>query len=126
LTPTQDGAIMAPSNKRRVQMKYGVSFNCYVDNEEIGEGEEPTLNYVGDDLDKIEQFIVTDAKRQNYNQGGRWKCVRDHEMVGYLTNLSDGEIVSVIVEYDEDMDDDEDGYVLCVIFNDPPSPRVIG
>lgn len=98
-----------------MEYKYGVSYNCIIRDdgvgyEEIGGGGDgyTSLDYVGNDLDKIEQYIVAD---RNY----AYKSTRDHPFIGSECELG-GEIVSVIVDGD---------YPLCVIFEDPTMARVI-
>ena len=113
--------------------EYGVSFNCLYKNElgltegEVGGGGEgpSTLDYVGNDLDKIEAYLIEDATDQRDRNRSPYVdysnyvptpfvAVRDHELVGKGVDIG-GEIVSVIV--DDCNDSLEDAYVLCVIFD---------
>lgn len=94
--------------------KYGVSFNCTGDFGEIGGGSEgcTTLNYTGNDLDKIEAFLLEDCKRQRCCKG--YEVRREHEYIGQVCELG-GPIVSVLGE------EESDGsfYVAAVIFENP-------
>ncbi len=92
---------------------FGISFNCYFgdfgDLHETGDGETPTIDFVGDDLDKIEQHILTNSF------DGNATASRTHEYVGQWTDLG-GSVSSVIL--------DRDKYVACIIFEDPSTSEV--
>ena len=99
--------------------KYGVSFNCnYGSFDEVGGGGEgdSTIDYVGNDLDKIEQYLIDDAKEQKMIV----QADREHELVDRHPDVG-GKTVSVIVEHESD----GHGYNLCVIFEEADLPIVI-
>jgi hypothetical protein len=104
--------------KELKQFIYGVSFNCNFKDETIGAGEERciSLDYVGDELDKIEAFLITECKD--------FSCTRDHSLIG--KEVSDegliqgsSKVVSVLIE------DGDEYYVIAVIFTNPKIPEVI-
>ena len=105
--------------------KYGVSFNCESDNRdfEIGGGGEgdSTIDYVGNDLEKMEAAMVKEAKSFEAED---WSASRTHEFVGKSVNVG-GKVVSVI-GYPWVEDEPEETYDLCVIYEyDNTGPTVI-
>ena len=102
---------------------YGVSFNCEIEYDDVvgGGDEESTIDLVGNDLSKVEEYIINDSIRQGYSPKLKFYADRNHDYVGKLTNLDMGEIVSVIIEEE----DEENRYVLCVICKDAYLPRII-
>ena len=99
---------------KRKDYKYGVSYNCVLggfDGDEIGGGGEgcTSIDFVGDDLDKVISAVIKDAKKQKLVYEVRTK----HKYVGEDTDVG-GSIVAVIGEKEG-----RDLYVACVVFEDP-------
>lgn len=93
--------------------KFGVSCNCGYGEQDsydgdIGDGgETPSIDMLGNDLDKIEQYICL---RDNLG----FTADRTHELVGKFvvgTSINSGKIVSVLL--------DADGTLTAVVFEDP-------
>jgi len=105
---------------------YGASFNCICDDEEIGGGAEgeSTLDYVGNDLDKMMAYLT--KPDDDYPLVGLFR----HEVIGRVCNLG-GEVVAVLCSRDVYDDAIENGDPLnevgltCVIFKNPIAPIVI-
>ena len=115
--------------KNYMHYTYGVSSNCQADDYsfQVGDGEYgiPTINYVGNDLDKIEKeltkTLTNDAASAlmraaaNCSLDGMF-ARRDHNYVGNSVNAG-GEVVSVILC--------QHGHVHYVIFDFPTLPAEI-
>lgn len=97
-----------------MQYKYGVSFNCTGRNVSIGGGEEgdSSLDYVGDDLEKIEKYLE--------EENPEFVCSRKGEEIGEFVDVGQGPIVSILRDKDP-----EEEYIVAVIFEDPVFPTVI-
>ena len=109
--------------------KYGVSYNCEGMNFEIdggGEGD-TSVDYLGNDLDKIEQYLLKDANEQ---EPEKWLALREHPYVGKKADVG-GKVVSVICYLWDDLEDysleNQSGayYTLCVIYENNESGPII-
>ena len=110
------------------KFNYGVSFNCMVGFDEVGGGGEgwSTVDYVGNDLEKIETFLLQDLQRENDDERQRYSVSHEHDYMERQSSVGEGRIKSVIIGEYHWSDTDIDKYVLCVIFEDPnPNPTVI-
>lgn len=103
------------------EFKFGASFNCYIMDADVssntidvgGAENGGSLDYVSDDLDKIEQVILEELGEGDYTAS------RTHKYVGFTCYGDcsiDGDIVSVILD---------DGDVTCVIFANPSMPTIV-
>ena len=101
-------------------MKYGVSYNCSGNYFDIGGGGEgdTTLDYVSDDLNKLIDRLTGEEC------GNVYTAKTEHKYVGEYVDIGRGPIVAVIGE-DEDPDDDDLFYVVCVVFEDPVVPVLV-
>ena len=97
--------------------KYGLSFNCNIeipnehDYEDVG-GETQTLDMVGNDIEKLQQKVIT-------NDSSLTPVINNnHKFIGWIVEGS-GKIVSVL-EYGNGDDD-----ILCVIFTEPNEPTIV-
>ena len=103
--------------------KYGVSFNCTCGGEvTVGGGEEgwASIDFVGNDKDKIIAAIIEDAQRQ----GLKYVYTEEHKAVGEDVSLGD-EVVGVFFDTNEAYDADDEVYASAVLFTNPNSPTVI-
>lgn len=99
---------------------YGVSFNCMVGDLEIGGGAEgdTSLDYVSNDLEKLKAAVV--VPHPVVIHGPTYKVITDHQLVIDEVEVSiGGEVVAVVV------DEEDEDYIVAVIFKDPHGPTVI-
>jgi hypothetical protein len=97
--------------------KYGVSFNCVVGRDDaIGGGEEgwTSIDFIGNDLQKVIAAVC--------KEDPAYVASYDHEYVGKRPDVAkdSGKVVAVILE-----EDDDEKYVVCVVFTDPAGPEVV-
>jgi hypothetical protein len=106
----------------RMKYKYGASFNCICSSTEdenvcidvgyANEGSSFTLDFVGNDLDLLEQHI-TNIFTTNHTPT---RCPKDYYVIGMNCNVG-GKIVSVILNSNRDIE--------AVIFENPELPVVV-
>lgn len=91
-----------------MDFKYGASFNCTVNNDDIGGGGEgcTSLDYLSNDLEKLKAAILSAQDNPNY------KITSDHR---FVENEEEADLGGVVVAVVVDSAEDEN-YAVAVIF----------
>ena len=101
----------------RVQYAFGVSFNCMVDSQVIGGGDDTTtLDFVGNDL---EQLKATMLSRDMLTEK---LVLTEHAYIGRSCDIGEGTVVAVLAAAGKSLEPE----IVAVFFKDPPTPTVIG
>lgn len=99
-----------------MSFKFGVSYNCSVDNDCVGGFDDgfSSLDMVGNDLDKVIAYIT------KYENDADLICVREGDYIG--KQCSQGGNVVAYFGYD---DGDGEIYPTIVVFEEPSDLTVI-
>jgi hypothetical protein len=93
----------------------GVSFNCYVgNNTEIGGcDEQQDISFIGQDINKLVEYVIEDAKEQDL----KYQFYDKHDYVGQACSVG-GNVIGVFVDI-------EAKWVDAVLIADPKLPLLV-